>query len=175
MDILSQLTPAQLADLRAVWGVFDRDGGGFITTREIIDAGKVFDIVISAEEAHRMLHAIDTDADVGRLDFMEFLALVAIPLTVSMTLEEQARSLFDTLSPIGGRISLVALHSLLRRSGNPAKIDDLKLLVGRVSRGARPAVSFGSSLQDQSGMLSDDRIDFPTFLGMVTHGVNTAT
>ncbi|XP_062194762.1 probable calcium-binding protein CML21 [Phragmites australis] len=68
---------ASVEEAQAAFGVFDRDGDGFIDAGEL---GSVlrslgFDAGVAAAECERMIDAYDEDKD-GRINFHEFLKLM---------------------------------------------------------------------------------------------------
>ena len=75
-----QMSADQIAELKAAFSAFDKDGDGSITIGELSDVLNMVGQHTSQEEVQAMISQADLDMN-GVVDFPEFLALVANRMT----------------------------------------------------------------------------------------------
>merc|ERR1711871_1415799 len=68
-----QLTDDQLADIRAIFSIYDRDGNGYIELEELKEA--LPDAGYEADEIETMFHQYDEDKN-GKMDQQEFINMM---------------------------------------------------------------------------------------------------
>ena len=71
-----KLTPAEVAEIRKAFSVFDVDGDENITSKELADVMRSFGLNPSEDELMDMINKFDTDGD-GLISFPEFLEMMA--------------------------------------------------------------------------------------------------
>ena len=71
----SLLTKEQIADCKEVFSKFDKDKNGFITTEELSAAFEAVQVYPTDAELQDIINEVD-DGN-GKIDFNEFLALIA--------------------------------------------------------------------------------------------------
>merc|ERR1712226_1727688 len=104
-------TPTEVAEIRKAFSVFDVDGDGAITSKELADVMRSFGLNPSEEELMDMINKFDIDGD-GMVSFAEFVQM------------------FDTNN--NGYMDLTEIENILLRFGNggegPPKGEDLALI-----------------------------------------------
>ncbi|KAE8055674.1 hypothetical protein FH972_012500 [Carpinus fangiana] len=70
-ELLPAKSPYTEEQLRQLFGIFDRDGNGFITAAELAHSMAKLGHALTAEELTGMIKEADTDGD-GRINFHEF-------------------------------------------------------------------------------------------------------
>lgn len=91
----------RLDDVRAAFRVFDQDGDGNISRRELKNAMISFGQIFSAEEAEEMFNEADLNQD-GQIDWAEFLQMM-LPGHSHKAIEEEDPSLHEDRSSSRGR------------------------------------------------------------------------
>ena len=86
------LTEEQTAEFREAFALFDKDGDGTISTKELGTVMNSLGQKPTAAELEVMIKEIDTDGN-GEIDFDEFLAMMSKKLQES-DLEEDIREAF---------------------------------------------------------------------------------
>ncbi|XP_063283000.1 calmodulin-alpha-like [Pelobates fuscus] len=91
-----QLTPEQIEEFKKAFSLYDKDGDGAITTKELGTVMRSLGQNPSEAELQDMLREIDHDGS-GTIDFPEFLTLMARKMKDTDTEEEirEAFRLFD--------------------------------------------------------------------------------
>ena len=72
----NQLTAQQIADFKKAFSLFDEDGNGSITTKELRKVKRMFGQNHTEEEIEKMINEFDADGN-GTIDFTEFLTMMA--------------------------------------------------------------------------------------------------
>ncbi|KAK3157239.1 hypothetical protein QOZ80_2AG0118150 [Eleusine coracana subsp. coracana] len=70
-DLLADRSPYSEDQLRRLFGIFDRDGNGFITAAELAHSMARLGHALTVKELTGMIKEADTDGD-GRINFQEF-------------------------------------------------------------------------------------------------------
>merc|ERR1712123_444657 len=71
------LTPQQVDDFQAAFNIFDSDGGGEISTRELLKVFKMLGFTPNKDELDEIVEEVDQDGS-GEIDFDEFLIMMVI-------------------------------------------------------------------------------------------------
>jgi len=92
----NDLTEEQIAEFKEAFFLFDKDGDGSITTRELGTVMRSLGQNPTETELQDMIHEVDADGS-GTIDFPEFLALMAKKMKETDTEEEliEAFRVFD--------------------------------------------------------------------------------
>ncbi|XP_023341924.1 calmodulin [Eurytemora carolleeae] len=90
----NRFSGAKLAEMKNAFSLFDRDGDGTISTKELASVFKSLGAQASEQQLQAMIRAADTDGS-GTVEFNEFMELMAD--TMEVTEEEMMESfkLFD--------------------------------------------------------------------------------
>ena len=91
-DMADHLTDEQTAEFREAFALFDKDGDGTISTKELGTVMNSLGQKPTAAELETMIKEIDTDGN-GEIDFDEFLTMMAKKLQES-DLEDDIREAF---------------------------------------------------------------------------------
>lgn len=121
------LTEEQIAEFKEAFQIFDKDGDGSITTKELGTVMRSLGQNPSEEELKNMIEDVDADGS-GTIDFKEFLGLMARKMKETDTEEEliEAFKVFDKDG--NGLISAHELRFVMTTAGEALtdeEIDDL--------------------------------------------------
>ncbi|CAD5118233.1 unnamed protein product [Dimorphilus gyrociliatus] len=75
-EAFNQFSAAEIAKYQEAFNLFDRDGNGKITQRELGQFMRKMGMVVAEQELDDMINEVDADGS-GYIDFPEFLALMA--------------------------------------------------------------------------------------------------
>ncbi|KAH6987682.1 regulatory protein calmodulin [Ilyonectria robusta] len=127
------LSSQQIADFKEAFAVFDKDGDGQITTKEIGEVMKSLGLEPSESELQDILNEVDVDSS-GSIDFDEFLVLMARKADASDP-EQDLREAFKVFDRDNtGTISRDELRDVMRSIGEDfteAEIDDMMQLADK--------------------------------------------
>ncbi|KAA8550532.1 hypothetical protein F0562_002216 [Nyssa sinensis] len=121
------------AELRRVFQMFDRNGDGKITRKELSDSLQNLGIFIPDKELHQMIENIDVNGD-GFVDIDEFGALYQTIMDEKDE-EEDMREAFSVFDQNGdGFITVDELRSVLASLGlkQGRTVEDCKLMIKKV-------------------------------------------
>ena len=93
-----QLTEEQIAEFKEAFSLFDKDGDGTITTKELGTVMRSLGQNPTEAELQDMINEVDADGN-GTIDFPEFLTLMARKMK-DTDMEEELTSSMDDLSRI---------------------------------------------------------------------------
>ncbi|VFV30602.1 calmodulin variant 1 [Lynx pardinus] len=82
-----QLTEEQIAELKEAFSLFDKDGGGAVTTRKFGTVVRSLGQNPTEDELQDMINKVDAD-NVGTIEFPEFLTMTARKMKESDSKEE---------------------------------------------------------------------------------------
>ena len=94
--MVEQLTEEQIAEFKEAFALFDKDGDGTITTKELGTVMRSLGQNPTEAELQDMINEVDVDGN-GTIDFPEFLSLMARKMKETDTEEElmEAFRVFD--------------------------------------------------------------------------------
>ena len=111
-----QLTEDEIAEFKEAFTLFDKNGDGTITTREIGTMARSLGAIITEAELKEMVNDIDLSGN-GKVDFAEFLAMMA-KCKRNTDGEEKIREAFRTFDKNGnGFISAAELRHIMTNLG----------------------------------------------------------
>ena len=87
-----QLTEEQIAEFKEAFSLFDKDGDGTITTKELGTVMRSLGQNPTEAELQDMINEVDADGN-GTIDFPEFLSLMARKMTLRKSLSKLLRCL----------------------------------------------------------------------------------
>ena len=110
--MVDQLTEEQIAEFKEAFSLFDKDGDGTITTKELGTVMRSLGQNPTEAELQDMINEVDVDGN-GTIDFPEFLSLMARKMKDTDTEEEliEAFKVFDRDG--NGLISAAELRYIL--------------------------------------------------------------
>ncbi|GAB1609565.1 calmodulin, striated muscle [Argonauta hians] len=111
-----QLNDEQIAEFKEAFDLFDKDGDGAITTKELGTVMRSLGQNPSESELQDMINEVDVDGS-GTIDFPEFLTMMARKMRDSDT-EEELREAFRVFDKDeNGYISAAELHHVMTNLG----------------------------------------------------------
>ncbi|CAK8679749.1 unnamed protein product [Clavelina lepadiformis] len=111
-----QLSEEQIAEFKEAFSLFDRDGDGTITTKELGTVMRSLGQNPTEAELHDMINEVDADGD-GTIDFPEFLTMMARKMKDTDS-EEEIKEAFRVFDKDGnGFISAAELRHVMTNLG----------------------------------------------------------
>uniref|UniRef100_A0A8D1P5Z6 Calmodulin-like protein 3 n=1 Tax=Sus scrofa TaxID=9823 RepID=A0A8D1P5Z6_PIG len=111
-----QLTEEQIAEFKEAFSLFDKDGDGTITTKELVTVLRSLGQNLTEAELQDMIHEVDVDSN-GATDFLEFLTMMARKMKDTDS-EEEIREAFHVFEKDDNSyISAAELHHVMTNLG----------------------------------------------------------
>lgn len=127
--MVERLSQNEIQEIRKAFSVFDVDGDGAITSKELADVMRSFGLNPSEDELMDMINKFDIDGD-GMVSFPEFLQMMAPSGDDYQKDIAEVVTMFDTQN--NGYMDLTEIENILRRFGNggegPPSSEDLALI-----------------------------------------------
>eukprot|EP01083_Nonionella_stella_P065546 171856_1 len=107
---VEQLTDEQFVEFKDTFSIFDKDGNGQITDRELASVMRNLGLNPTQEQLYEMIREADADSD-GMLDFPEFLNLLVRTMYDAETevIQRLIRCFVKQISTVMGRKSMLSL------------------------------------------------------------------
>ncbi|XP_067447414.1 troponin C, skeletal muscle isoform X1 [Thunnus thynnus] len=150
-DARSFLTEEMIAEFKAAFDMFDTDGGGDISTKELGTVMRMLGQNPSREELDAIIEEVDEDGS-GTIDFEEFLVMMVQQLKEDQAgkSEEELSECFRIFDKNGdGFIDREEFGDILHLTGEPVVEEDIDEMFG------------------ESDTNKDGKIDFDEFLKMM--------
>jgi len=146
--VADQLTEDQIEEFKEAFGLFDKDGDGTITSKELTLVMRGLGQNPTEEEVRSMIAEVDSDGN-GSIEFPEFLVLIANKLRTEDVRDElkDAFKVFDKNND--GYLSATELREVLQTLGDRMTDDDVDELI---------------QAADTNG---DGRVDYEEFVSMM--------
>merc|ERR1719310_404277 len=106
------LTEDQIEEFREAFSLFDKDGDGTITIEELGIVMRSLGRKPTREELEAMIAEVDDDAS-GRIEFKEFLSLMAAKLHEQDSVEEMREAFMVFDRDKSGKISAAELRMVM--------------------------------------------------------------
>nr|XP_061794111.1 calmodulin-1-like [Nerophis lumbriciformis] len=114
--VADQLTEEQIAEFKEAFSLFDKDGDGTITTKELGTVMRSLGQNPTEAELQDMINEVDADGN-GTIDFPEFLTMMARKMKDTDS-EEEIREAFRVFDKDGnGYISAAELRHVMTNLG----------------------------------------------------------
>jgi calmodulin len=122
------LTEEQIAEFKEAFQIFDKDGNGCITTKELGTVMRSLGQNPTEEELKSMIDEVDCNKD-GTVDFKEFLGLMARQMKDSETIDEliEAFKVFDRDG--NGVITSYELRYVMTSAGEKLSEDEIDEII----------------------------------------------
>ena len=144
-----QLTEEQIGEFKEAFSLFDKDGDGTITTKELGTVMRSLGQTPSEEELKDMLNEVDIDGN-GIIDFSEFMTMMAKKLKDTDT-EEELKEAFRVFDKDGnGFISADELRHVMTNLGEQLSEEEVEQMIQEA---------------DSNG---DGQVDYEEFCKMMT-------
>jgi len=112
-----KLTDQQMKEMKAAFALFDKDGDGRITAKELGDAMRKLGQKPTDKEILAMIKEVDTDQN-GTVEFEEFVVMMAQKLGGASS-DEDMKAAFKTFDLDGdGKITAKELKQAMKQMGN---------------------------------------------------------
>ncbi|KAK3146272.1 hypothetical protein QOZ80_3BG0263880 [Eleusine coracana subsp. coracana] len=136
-----RLTTEQIAALKEVFNVFDKNGDGCITSEELGSVMSSLGQNLSESELQDMIKVVDADCN-GTIEFSEFLNLMAYKLKDPDSEEElrEAFKLFDTDQ--NGYISADELRRMMENLGEKLTDKEVEDMIREADKDGDGLVSY---------------------------------
>lgn len=123
-----ELTEAQKEEFREVFGLFDKDGDGTISTKELGTVMRTLGQNPTDAEIEIIIKEVDINGD-GDIDFEEFCGLMVKKMKESEP-EEELVEVFKIFDKDGnGRIDIYDLATVFKELGERISEEDLKEMI----------------------------------------------
>ncbi|KAL1841148.1 hypothetical protein VTJ49DRAFT_7373 [Mycothermus thermophilus] len=143
------LSPERVANFRAVFNIFDKDGTGDITADELGQVMRELGLNPTASELRDLVNEADLNND-GVISFEEFLALMSQSVNEPDT-EQELLNAFKVFDKDGsGTISTEELRSVLKSLGEnltDAELDEMIQLADRDGDGQIDYAEFANIMK----------------------------
>ena len=113
--MVERLSAHEIQEIRKAFSVFDVDGDGAITSKELADVMRSFGLNPSEDELMDMINKFDIDGD-GMVSFPEFLQMMAPNEDDYQKDIAEVVQMFDTQN--NGYMDLTEIENILMRFGN---------------------------------------------------------
>merc|ERR1712188_340717 len=127
-NMADQLTEEQIAEFKEAFSLFDKDGDGTITTKELGTVMRSLGQNPTEAELHDMINEVDADGS-GTIDFAEFLSLMSKKMKDADS-EEELMEAFKVFDKDGnGFISSVELRHVMTNLGEKLTDDEVDEMI----------------------------------------------
>jgi calmodulin len=122
------LSPEQIAEFRDAFNIFDKDGDGRVTVKELSTVFRALGQNPSASEVEAMVAEVDTEGT-QTVDFSEFLEMMA-RLLREKSIEEEVKDAFAAFDKDkDGKITAAELIHILKNIGEPLPQEDIDEMI----------------------------------------------
>eukprot|EP01083_Nonionella_stella_P022567 62413_1 len=137
----SQLSPDELAHLKAAFKFFDADGNGTVEPEEISAVMKVLGVDLTLEELKDIMSSLDENGD-GVMDFNEFVTMMDRRMSINSQRAEieQTFKVFDKNGD--GKITFDELKEVLTQLGEEVTDKDVMDMIKEADLNGDGAIDF---------------------------------
>ncbi len=127
------LTEEQIVEFKEAFHIFDKDGDGLITTKELGTVMRSLGQNLSEDELKAIIEEVDVDKS-GTIDFQEFLNLMIWKMQES-GIEEELMEAFKVFDRDGnGKISAHELRFVMSTSDEELNENDIEELIREIDK-----------------------------------------
>ena len=139
--MVEELTEQQIEEFKEVFSLFDKDGGGSISSTELGTVMRILGQNPSQKEIEAMINEIDQDGN-GEIDFEEFCKLMVKQMEANEPAEElvEVFRIFD--KDCNGQIDWYDLGVAFKECGERVSDEDLKEMIDEHDYDGDKALNF---------------------------------
>ncbi|XP_040993059.1 calmodulin-7-like [Juglans microcarpa x Juglans regia] len=161
-----QLTDDQISELREAFSLFDKDGDGCITAKELGNVMRSLGQNPTEPELQEMINEADTDNN-GTINFVEFLELMARVMK-DAALEEELREAFRVFDKDqDGLISEAELRNVMTNLGEKLTKEEVDEMIREVDMDGNNQVDYEEfakvMMAKRDKRMGDQRSPSPSF------------
>lgn len=139
--MVDQLTDEQIAEFKEAFSLFDKDGDGNITTKELGTVMRSLGQNPTEAELQDMINEVDVDGN-GTIDFPEFLSLMARKMKETDT-EEELMEAFRVFDRDGnGFISAAELRHVMTNLGEKLTNEEVDEMIREADLDGDGAINY---------------------------------
>jgi len=139
-------TPEEIAAYRHAFTLFDADGDGTISIKELQEVMKSLNLNPTETEIEDMINEVDSDRN-GTIDFEEFCKMMTNP-TKEVDFEAEMKSAFGVFDHDGsGTISLDELRKVMQSFGEILTDEELDTMIKEVDTDGDGQIDYKEFMQ----------------------------
>ncbi|KAI4583536.1 hypothetical protein MJG53_008749 [Ovis ammon polii x Ovis aries] len=151
-----QLTEEQIAEFKEAFSLFDKDGDGTITTKELGTVMRSLGQNPTEAELQDMINEVDADGN-GTIDFPEFLTMMARKMKDTDS-EEEIREAFRVFDKDGnGYISAAELRHVMTNLGEKLTDEEVDEMIREADIDGDGQVNYEETLLDTTYGCADEQ------------------
>uniref|UniRef100_A0ACD5W9L9 Uncharacterized protein n=1 Tax=Avena sativa TaxID=4498 RepID=A0ACD5W9L9_AVESA len=161
---MDELSKEQIEEFRAAFSLFDKDGDGTITSKELGTVMRSLGQRPSEAELHQMIAEVDTDGN-GALDFTEFISLLERKMR-DTGVEEELREAFQVFDQdSNGFISLNEFRNVMVELGERLTEEELAEMLREADTDGDGQINYSEFVKVMMAKLepTDSKRSVPTF------------
>ena len=136
------LTPEQIAEFREAFNIFDKDGDGRITAKELGTVMRSLGQNPSEAELQDMVNEVDLDGN-GTIEFDEFLYMMSRQMREGDT-EEEIKDAFRVFDKDGdGKITAAELTHIMKHLGEPLSQEEVDEMIAQADTNKDGIIDYG--------------------------------
>lgn len=141
------LTEQQLAEVKNAFSLFDKDGDGSITKKELGVALRSIGQNPSESDLNEMISTLDEDGN-GTIEFKEFVSIMVSERTKNATNEEEIKRVFRVFDSDGdGQITAVEIKKAMTALGEKVTDKEVKDMIRQADVDGDGFVNFDEFLR----------------------------
>ncbi|KAK1235967.1 hypothetical protein PQX77_000793 [Marasmius sp. AFHP31] len=145
-----QLSEEQINEFKEAFGLFDRDGDGTITTRELGTVMRSLGQNPTEVELQDMINEVDADGN-GTIDFNEFLSMMSKKVHHADS-EEEIRQAFKVFDKDGsGAISATELRNVMESLGERLSESEIDAMMKEADVDGDGTISYNEFVKMMTG------------------------
>ncbi|XP_076098159.1 calmodulin-alpha-like isoform X1 [Mytilus galloprovincialis] len=139
--MVENLTPEQIQEYREAFKMFDKDGDGTITTKELGTVMRSLGQNPSSQELEDMVNEVDVDGN-GEIDFEEFVMMMAKKVQDADT-EKELKEAFSVFDQDGdGFINTKELKQVMANLGEDLADEDVMSMIKEADKDGDGKINF---------------------------------
>ncbi|XP_037948978.1 uncharacterized protein LOC119680298 [Teleopsis dalmanni] len=180
-----RLNPEQISEYRDIFKVFDKDGNGYITAKELKDVMESLGANVTQTQLQELIQEVDLDGN-GTIDFSEFLILMsrqkkgAVGYRINVKSKRAAVDRFVETASKRMRIKRLTPEQIAKfkeafslfDKDSDGNITQNELETVMRSLGAKPTAKQLKSMMDEADIDDGGTIDFTEFLILMLRLMN---